>query len=101
MGMGIKWIKKEIEEVGGEKIKEIEDKLRFGEMVGYEYEWVMYDEMGKGIGGYKEGLMVKGWVWGGKRMGFGMMGWGVKEMGLCMMIVGGEGDIVGEDSEEM
>lgn len=101
MAMRIKSIKKQIEELGPQKIKEIQDKFTFGDMVPYEYQCVMYDEIGKRIARYKHPFIVKASVSAGKTIGFAMIASRVKEMGLSMMILARQGDIVAQDSEEI
>lgn len=106
--MKIKSIKKQIEELGADKIKEIQDKFTFGNIVPYEYQCVMYDEIGKRIGKYKHPFIVKASVSAGKTIGFAMIASRCGEMksaqfpkGLPMMILARQGDIVAQDSEEI
>ncbi|MEG0209033.1 helicase-related protein, partial [Hafnia sp.] len=99
--MIIKSIKKQIAELGEQRIKEIQDKYTFGGITPYEYQCVMFDEIGKRIGRYKHPFIVKASVSAGKTIGFAMIASRVSEMGLSMAILARQGDIVKQDSDEL
>lgn len=106
--MRIKSIHKQIEELGEEKIKELQAKFTFGDIVPYAYQCVMYDEIAKRIGAYKHPFFVKASVSAGKTVGFAMVAARCREMksakfpkGLSMAILARQAEIVSQDSEEL
>lgn len=108
MAMRIKSIHKQIEELGEEKIKELQAKFTFGDIVPYAYQCVMYDEIAKRIGAYKHPFFVKASVSAGKTVGFAMVAARCREMksakfpnGLSMAILARQAEIVAQDSEEL
>lgn len=106
--MKIKSIKKQIEELGDEKIAELQKKFTFGDIVPYAYQCVMYDEIAKRISAYKHPFFVKASVSAGKTVGFAMVAARCREMtsakfpkGLSMAILARQGEIVSQDSQEL
>lgn len=106
--MKIKSIKKQIEDLGDEKIAELQKKFTFGDIVPYAYQCVMYDEIAKRISAYKHPFFVKASVSAGKTVGFAMVAARCREMtsakfpkGLSMAILARQGEIVSQDSQEL
>lgn len=106
--MRIKSIHKQIEELGADKIAELQKKFTFGDIVPYAYQCVMYDEIAKRISAYKHPFFVKASVSAGKTVGFAMVASRCREMksakfpkGLSMAILARQGEIVSQDSQEL
>lgn len=106
--MKLTGIKKQIANLGEEKIKEIQQKYTFNGITPYEYQCVMFDEIGKRIAAYKHPFFVKASVSAGKTIGFAMIAKRCTEMkskafpdGLSMMVLARQAEIVSQDSEEI
>lgn len=106
--MKIMSIKKQIEALGEDKIKEIQEAYTFNGVIPYAYQCVMFDEIGKRIAKYKHPFFVKASVSAGKTIGFAMVCKRLSQMisdtfpkGLPAMILARQGDIVAQDSEEI
>lgn len=94
-------IKQQIADLGEEKIKELQAKYTVGPVVPYPYQCVMFDEIGKRIGRYRHPFYVKASVSAGKTIGFAMVASRIRDLGLSMMILARQGEIVKQDSEEL
>ncbi|QXG07650.1 DNA helicase [Erwinia phage Snitter] len=99
--MIIKSIQKQIDELGDERIKALQERFTFGDMVPYPYQCVMYAEIAKRIANYEHPFYVKASVSAGKTVGFAMVAAQVKKMGLSMAIFARQAEIVSQDSEEL
>lgn len=99
--MYIKSIQKQIDELGPEKIKAIQDRFTFGDIVPYPYQCVMYSEIAKRIANYEHPFYVKASVSAGKTIGFAMVAAQCRKMGLSMAILARQAEIVSQDSEEL
>lgn len=99
--MKIKTIQQQIDDLGFDKIKDIQKKYTFGEITPYEYQCVMFDEIGKRIGRYINPFYIKASVSAGKTIGFAMVASRCREMGLSMAILARQAEIVSQDSEEL
>lgn len=99
--MYIKSIDKQIEELGPDKIAELQQRFTFKGITPYPYQCVMYNEIGKRIAKYRHPFFVKASVSAGKTIGFAMVAKRCNEMGLSMMILARQAEIVSQDSEEI
>ncbi|WP_279027208.1 DEAD/DEAH box helicase [Gibbsiella quercinecans] len=94
-------IKMQIEELGEARIKEIQAKYTVGPVVPYPYQCVMFDEIGKRIARYKHPFYLKASVSAGKTIGFAMVASRIRDLGLSMMILARQSDIVSQDAAEL
>lgn len=94
-------IQEQIDALGEHKLNEIKKKFTFGGITPYDYQCVMYDEIGSRIARYRHPFYVKASVSAGKTIGFAMIASRCKEMGLSMMILARQAEIVSQDSEEI
>lgn len=94
-------IKKQIAMYGDEAIKRIQDRFTVGEIQPYPYQAVAYMEVAKRIGKYEHPFYVKASVSAGKTIIFAMVAAQCKRMGLSMMLLARQAEIVQQDSEEL
>lgn len=94
-------IKKQIAMYGDDSIKSIQDRFTVGEIQPYPYQAVAYMETAKRIGKYEHPFYVKASVSAGKTIIFAMVAAQCKRMGLSMMLLARQAEIVQQDSEEL
>jgi superfamily II DNA or RNA helicase len=99
--MKIVSIQKQIDELGVEKIAEIQKKFTFGDIVPYPYQAVVYQRISERIAKYKHPFVIKASVSAGKTIMLAMIASRCKEMGLSMMVLSRQAEIVSQDAEEI
>ncbi|QHJ81048.1 MAG: hypothetical protein [Bacteriophage sp.] len=97
----IKSIQKQIDELGEEKIRSIQNRFTFKGITPYPYQCVMYAETAKRIANYEHPFYIKASVSAGKTIGFAMVASQCTKMGLSMMVLARQAEIVSQDSEEI
>lgn len=99
--MAITNIDKQLSALGEAVIKAIQDRFTFGEITPYPYQCVAYTEIAKRMKNYEHPFFVKASVSAGKTMIFAMVAAQCQRMGLKMMVLARQGEIVDQDSEEI
>lgn len=99
--MAIQNIKKQISALGEAVIKAIQDRFKVGDIVPYEYQCVAYSEIAKRMKNYEHPFFVKASVSAGKTLMFAMVAAQCQKMGLKMMVLARQAEIVDQDSEEI
>lgn len=94
-------IEKQIAELGEEKIKAIQARFTVGEIVPYPYQCVSYVEIAKRLRDYKHPFFVKAAVSAGKTIIFAMVAAQCRKMGLKMLTLARQSEIVDQDSKEI
>lgn len=94
-------IKKQLSTVADGVIRSIQDRFTIGEIVPYEYQALAYIEIGKRIARYKDPFFVKASVSAGKTIMIAMVAARCQQMGLPMMVLARQAEIVAQDSEEI
>lgn len=102
MAMRLKTIQKQIEEMGTDKIKEIQSKFTSSNgMIPYSYQCVMYDEIAKRIGKYRYPFIAMASVSAGKTLVFGMVAKRCSELGLPMLLLARQAELVSQNASEI
>lgn len=99
--MAIPNINKQISSLGEDVIKAIQGRFTVGDIVPYPYQCVAYSEIAKRMKNYKHPFFVKASVSAGKTIIFAMVAAQCKRMGLKMMVLARQAEIVDQDSEEI
>ncbi|AFV50962.1 hypothetical protein B508_00335 [Escherichia phage ADB-2] len=94
-------IKKQIALLGDDYIKRTQDRFTVGEVVPYPYQVVAYAEIAKRLSNYEHPFFVKASVSAGKTIIFAMVAKQCQKMGLKMLVLARQGEIVDQDSEEI
>lgn len=94
-------IEKQIEALGSEKIKSIQERFKVGEITPYEYQCVSYVEIAKRLRDYKHPFFVKAAVSAGKTIIFSMVASQCRKMGLKALFLARQSEIVDQDSKEI
>lgn len=94
-------IEKQISALGEAVIKAIQERFTVGEIVPYPYQCVAYHEIAKRMKHYEHPFFVKASVSAGKTLMFAMVAAQCKRMGLKMMVLARQSEIVDQDSEEI
>lgn len=94
-------IEKQISALGEAVIKSIQERFTFGEIVPYPYQCVAYAEIAKRMKNYEHPFFVKASVSAGKTLMFAMVAHQCRKMGLKMMVLARQAEIVDQDSEEI
>ena len=95
-------IKKQIEMLGEEYILRTQERFTVGDIKPYEYQVAAYFEIAKRLGkGYEHPFYVKASVSAGKTIIFAMVAKQCQAMGLKMLVLARQGEIVDQDSEEI
>lgn len=94
-------IEKQIAALGPEKIKSIQERFTVGEIVPYPYQCVAYVEIAKRLSMYQHPFFVKASVSAGKTLMFAMVAAQCQKMGLKMLVLARQAEIVDQDSEEI
>ena len=99
--MAIPNIKKQLSTLGDAVIKAIQDRFTVGDIKPYPYQCVAYAEIAKRLSKYNDPFFVKASVSAGKTIIFAMVAAQCKKMGLKMMVLARQAEIVDQDSEEI
>lgn len=94
-------IQKQIAALPEEYMKRTKERFTFGGITPYDYQVVMYKETAKRIANYEHPFYIKASVSAGKTIGFAMVAAQCQAMGLPMMILARQAEIVQQDSEEL
>ncbi|MDQ4166649.1 DNA helicase [Escherichia phage LeonhardEuler] len=94
-------IKKQIALLGEDYIKRTQERFTVGEVVPYPYQVVAYAEIAKRLSNYEHPFFVKASVSAGKTIIFAMVAKQCQKMGLKMLVLARQGEIVDQDSEEI
>lgn len=94
-------IEKQISALGEAVIKSIQERFTVGEIVPYHYQCVAYAEIAKRMKNYEHPFFVKASVSAGKTLMFAMVAHQCRKMGLKMMVLARQSEIVDQDSEEI
>lgn len=94
-------IRKQIDNLGEDKIREIQEKFTVGAIVPYPYQCVAYTEIGKRIARYEHPFILKASVSAGKTIILAMIGKRMEELGLPYMVLSRQAEIVEQDSIEL
>lgn len=94
-------IDKQIEDLGVERIKAIQERFTVGDIVPYEYQCVAYVEIAKRLSRYEHPFFVKAAVSAGKTIIFAMVAAQCKRMGLKALFLARQSEIVDQDSKEI
>lgn len=94
-------IKKQLSAVPDGVIKSIQDRFTFNGIVPYPYQAIAYIEIAKRIAHYEHPFFVKASVSAGKTIMFAMVAAQCRKMGLSMMVLARQAEIVSQDSEEI
>ena len=94
-------IEKQISALGEEVIKSIQERFTVGDIVPYPYQCVAYAEIAKRMKNYEHPFFVKASVSAGKTLIFAMVAHQCRKMGLKMMVLARQAEIVEQDSEEI
>ncbi|AFM76601.1 putative ATP-dependent helicase [Enterobacteria phage vB_EcoS_Rogue1] len=98
----LKTIQKQIEELGEDKIKEIQTKFTSSNgMVPYSYQCVMYNEIAKRISRYEHPFIAMASVSAGKTLVFGMVAKRCSELGLPMLVLARQAELVSQNASEI
>lgn len=99
--MAIPNIKRQISTLGEAVIKALQSRFTVGDIVPYPYQCVAYTEIAKRMKNYEHPFFVKASVSAGKTIIFAMVAAQCKRMGLKMMVLARQAEIVDQDSEEI
>ena len=99
--MAIPHIDKQLSALGESVIKAIQERFTVGDIVPYPYQCVAYTEIAKRMKNYEHPFFVKASVSAGKTIIFAMVAAQCKRMGLKMMVLARQAEIVDQDSEEI
>lgn len=99
--MAIPNIKRQISTLGEAVIKSLQSRFTVGDIVPYPYQCVAYTEIAKRMKNYEHPFFVKASVSAGKTIIFAMVAAQCKRMGLKMMVLARQAEIVDQDSEEI
>lgn len=99
--MAIPNIKRQISTLGDAVIKSLQSRFTVGDIVPYPYQCVAYTEIAKRMKNYEHPFFVKASVSAGKTIIFAMVAAQCKRMGLKMMVLARQAEIVDQDSEEI
>nr|DAU08339.1 MAG TPA: Chromatin remodeling complex ATPase [Caudoviricetes sp.] len=99
--MAIPNIEKQLSALGEAVIKAIQDRFTVGNIKPYPYQCVAYTEIAKRMKNYEHPFFVKASVSAGKTMIFAMVAAQCQRMGLKMLVLARQGEIVDQDSEEI
>ncbi|WP_312827645.1 DEAD/DEAH box helicase family protein, partial [Escherichia coli] len=94
-------IEKQIALLGEDYIKRTQERFTVGEVVPYPYQVVAYAEIAKRLSNYEHPFFVKASVSAGKTIIFAMVAKQCQKMGLKMLVLARQGEIVDQDSEEI
>jgi superfamily II DNA or RNA helicase len=94
-------IEKQIANLGEDRIKAIQDRFTVGEIVPYPYQCVAYAEIAKRLSKYEHPFFVKAAVSAGKTIIFAMVAAQCRKMGLKMLTLARQSEIVDQDSKEI
>ena len=94
-------IEKQISALGEAVIKSIQERFAVGNIVPYPYQCVAYAEIAKRMKNYEHPFFVKASVSAGKTLMFAMVAAQCRKMGLKMMVLARQAEIVDQDSEEI
>lgn len=94
-------IEKQISALGEAVIKSIQGRFTVGDTVPYPYQCVAYAEIAKRMKNYEHPFFVKASVSAGKTLMFAMVAHQCRKMGLKMMVLARQAEIVDQDSEEI
>ncbi|SMH63967.1 ATP-dependent helicase [Escherichia phage vB_EcoS_swan01] len=94
-------IEKQISALGEAVIKSIQERFTVGNIVPYPYQCVAYAEIAKRMKNYEHPFFVKASVSAGKTLMFAMVAAQCRKMGLKMMVLARQAEIVDQDSEEI
>lgn len=99
--MAIPHIDKQLSALGESVVKAIQERFTVGDIVPYPYQCVAYTEIAKRMKNYEHPFFVKASVSAGKTIIFAMVAAQCKRMGLKMMVLARQAEIVDQDSEEI
>lgn len=94
-------IEKQLTSLGDEKIAAIQKRFTVGEIVPYPYQCVAYTEIAKRLARYEHPFFVKAAVSAGKTIIFAMVAAQCRKMGLKMLTLARQSEIVDQDSKEI
>ena len=94
-------IEKQLAALGDEKIAAIQKRFTVGEIVPYPYQCVAYTEIAKRLARYEHPFFVKAAVSAGKTIIFAMVAAQCRKMGLKMLTLARQSEIVDQDSKEI
>lgn len=94
-------IEKQLTALGDEKIAAIQKRFTVGEIVPYPYQCVAYTEIAKRLARYEHPFFVKAAVSAGKTIIFAMVAAQCRKMGLKMLTLARQSEIVDQDSKEI
>lgn len=94
-------IKKQLAAVPEAVMKAMQERFTVGDIVPYPYQCVAYMEIAKRMREYVHPFFVKASVSAGKTIIFAMVAAQCKKMGLKMMVLARQAEIVDQDSEEI
>lgn len=94
-------IKKQLAAIPEAVMKGLQERFRVGEITPYPYQCVAYAEIAKRLRNYDHPFFVKASVSAGKTIIFAMVAAQCKKMGLKMMVLARQAEIVDQDSEEI
>ncbi|QGF21252.1 helicase [Citrobacter phage HCF1] len=94
-------IEKQLASLGDEKIAAIQKRFTVGEIVPYPYQCVAYTEIAKRLARYEHPFFVKAAVSAGKTIIFAMVAAQCRKMGLKMLTLARQSEIVDQDSKEI
>lgn len=94
-------IEKQIAALGEETIRKIQERFTVGDIVPYPYQVVAYTEIAKRMRNYQHPFFIKASVSAGKTLMFAMVAAQCRKMGLKMMVLARQAEIVDQDSEEI
>lgn len=98
--MYIKSIEKQIEE-WGDQVESIQKRFTVGDITPFPYQAVCYLEIAKRIRRYEHPFFIKASVSAGKTIVIAMVAAQCKALGLPMMVLARQAEIVSQDSEEV
>ena len=94
-------IEKQLAELGQEKIEALQKRFTVGEIVPYPYQCVAYSEIAKRLARYEHPFFIKAAVSAGKTIIFAMVAAQCRKMGLKMLTLARQSEIVDQDSKEI
>lgn len=94
-------IKKQLAAVPNDIMKAIQERFRRGDIAPYPYQCIAYMEIAKRMKNYTHPFFVKASVSAGKTMIFAMVAAQCQKMGLKMLVLARQAEIVDQDSEEI
>lgn len=96
-----KTIQQQIDDLGPDRIKQIQDRFTVGDIVPYPYQCVAYAEIAKRLSMYEHPFYVKASVSAGKTIIIAMVSSQCKKMNLPMMVLARQAEIVQQDHDEI